>query len=129
MSTAPNATPAAAGITKQSFWAKIGAWFHKEAVVVETDLKALITGPEAQALEAGFTALAKTELGMLATEAVTAAADLNSGKVNFSQAAASLFANAKAAGKTLTDSTVTTLIAAAQQKLQSITGISTTPGA
>jgi hypothetical protein len=131
MSTTPSATGtiATATITKQSFFQKLGAWFHKEAVVVEQDIKAIISGPEVTALEAGFTALAKTELGMLATEAVTAASDLNTGKVNFSQAAASLLANAKAAGKTLTDSTVTTLIAAAQQKLQSVTKIVTTPGA
>lgn len=112
--------------TKLSFWQKIGGWFHKEAVVVETDLKAMLTSPEVTALETGFTALAKTDLGQLATEAVTSAMDIETGKVNFSQAAAALLTSAKALGKTLTDSTVTTLIAAAQQKVQSITGTTTT---
>ncbi len=127
MSTTPPAVPATVTATKLSFWQKIGSWFHKEAVVVETDLKAILTSPEVQALETGFTALAKTDLGQLATEAVTAAMNIETGSVNFSQAASALIASAKALGKSLTDSTVTTLIAAAQQKVQSITGTTTTP--
>jgi len=112
---------------KLSFWQKIGSWFHKEAVTVETDLKALLSSSEVTSLETGFTALAKTDLGQLAVEAVTAATDLNTGKVSFSAAASSLISSAKSLGKSLTDSTVTTLIAAAQQKVQSVTGITTAP--
>lgn len=95
--------------------------------MLETDIKAMLTSPEVQALEAGFTALAKTDLGQLATEAVTAAMNIETGQVNFSAAASALITSAKAFGKTLTDSTVTTLIAAAQQKIQSITSIQTVP--
>ena len=128
MSTSPTPTPAAAAptATKVSFWQKLEGWFHKEAVVVETDLKSLLTSPEVTALETGFTALAKSDLGQLAAEAVTAAMDVNTGKVNFTAAASQLVTDAKKVGKTLTDSTVTTLIAAVQQKMQSTFGVATT---
>ena len=111
--------------TKYSFWQKLESWFHKEAVVIETDLKKLLSTTEVQQLEAGFTALVKTDLGHLATEAVTAAMDMQSGKVNFSAAASTLISSAETLGKKVTDSTVTTLIAAAQQKLQSTFGVTT----
>lgn len=126
-------TPAIPPVTMQSvtavhlsFWQKIESWFHSEAVIVETDLKAILNSSEVQSLEAGLTALAKSDLGKLAVEAVTAAMNVETGTVSFSAAANSLISSAKAIGKSLTDSTVTTLIAAAQQKVQSITGISTT---
>ena len=123
MSTTP--VPVQVTAAKLSFWQKLEAWFHKEAVVVETDLKAILSSTEVQSLEAGFTALAKTDLGQLATEAVTAALNVETGHVSFTAAATSLIAGAKALGKSLTDSTVTTLIAAAQQKVQSVTGVVT----
>ena len=124
MSTTPAGPVTAA---KLSFWQKLENWFHREAVVIETDIKAILASSEVQALEAGFTALAKTDLGKLAAEAVTEAMDLETGKINFSQAAAKLIADDKALGKDLTDSTVTTLIAAAQQKVQSLSGKMTSP--
>jgi len=127
MSTTPtpiNATPA-----KLSFWQKLESWFHKEAVTLASELKALLSSSEAQALEAGFTALIKTDLGKLATEAVTAAMDVETGKVNFSAAASSLLASAKSLGHSLKDSTVTTLIAAAQQKVESAFTVTTAPAA
>jgi len=127
MSTAPVIPQTQVTATKLSFWQRIGAWFHKEAVVVEDDIKALLTGPEAQALETGFTALAKSDLGQLAVEAVTSAMDMETGKVSFGQAASTLIDSAKKMGKNLADSTVTALIAAAQQKIQSVTGITTAP--
>lgn len=122
-------TPAAPVVSalKITFWQKLESWFHKEAVIVEDDIKAILTSPEVQALESGFTALAKTDLGKLAAEAVTAAMDLETGKINFSAAASALIASAKLMGKSLTDSTVTTLIAAVQQKVQSYSGVTTTP--
>lgn len=128
MATIPTPVPTPPiSASKLSFWQKIGAWFHKEAVVVETDIKAILNSSEVQALETGFTALAKTDLGKLAVEAVTAAMNIETGSVSFGLAASTLIASAKAVGKSLTDSTVTTLIAAAQQKIQSITGTVTTP--
>lgn len=120
--TAVNVTP-----TKISFWQKLETWFHKGAVIVGTDIKAMLTTPEAEALETGFIALLKTDLGKLASEAVTAATDIETGKVNFSAAADSLLKSAEGLGKTLTDSTVTTLIAAAQQKVQATFGVVTSP--
>lgn len=120
---------AAATPAKISFWQKIEAWFHKQEVVVDGDIKAILSSPEVLALEAGFTALAKTELGQLASVAVTEAMDITTGKVNFAAAASSLLASAKALGKNLTDSTVTTLIAAAQQKVQQFSGVITSAAA
>ncbi|SRR5260221_223410 len=119
--------PVTVSQVKLSFWQKIEAWFHHEVVVVETDIKAILTSPEVQALESGFTALAKSDLGKLAVEAVVAATDIQTGHVSFQAAATSLINSAKTLGKELTDSTITTLIAAAQQKVQSLTGIQTTP--
>lgn len=114
-------------VAKVSFWQKIEAWFHKQEIIVETDIKAILNSSEVKSLEDGFTALAKTELGQLAAEAVTAAMEIETGKINFSAAASSLIASAKSLGKTLTDSTVTALIAAAQQKVQSLSGKITSP--
>lgn len=112
---------------KVSFWQKIEGFFHKAAVVVETDIKAMLSSPEVEALEAGFTALAKSEFGQIASIAVTEAMEVETGKVNFSAAYAAIVAAAKAAGKTLTDSTITALIAAAQQKVQQFSSTTTTP--
>lgn len=115
--------------TKVSFWQKLESFFHKEVVVIETDIKALLDSPDVVKLEEGFTALCKSDLGKLAVEAVTVALSVETGHVSFPAAAATLISSAKALGKTLTDSTVTTLIAAAQQKLQSYADIQTTPTA
>lgn len=120
-------TSTVASPAKLSFWKKLEGWFHKEAVVIEADLKAILNSSEVQAIETGFTALAKSDLGKLAAEAVTAAISLETGQVNFSAAAGTLLASAKAIGKTLSDSTVTTLIAAVQQKVQSTFGVQTSP--
>jgi hypothetical protein len=122
-------TPPLAAVTpaKISFWQTLEAWFHHEAVVVEDDIKKILNSSEVQALETGFTALLKSDLGKLALEAVTAAASIETGTVSFTAAYNTLVAGAKALGKELTDSTITTLIAAAQQKLQSTLGIKTVP--
>jgi hypothetical protein len=128
MGTTPAPTPTVTvAATKLSFWQKLEGWFHKEAVVVETDIKAILSSSEVQALETGFTALAKSDLGQLAVEAVTSAMNVETGAVSFSAAASALVASAKALGKSLTDSTVTTLIAAAQQKVQSTFNVTTAP--
>ena len=124
MSTTPAPVVTA---TKLSFWTKLGNWLHGEAVTVEADIVSILNSSEVKSLEAGFTALAKSDVGKLAVEAVTAAMNVETGTVSFSAAASGLIASAKAIGKSLTDSTVTTLIAAAQQKVQSATGVQTTP--
>lgn len=112
------AAPTAATATKLSFWQKIEGWFHKEAIVIENDLKALLSSQAVKDLESGFTALAKSEFGQIASIAVTAAMDVETGVVNFGQAYNAIATEVKAAGKTLTDSAITALIAAAQQKIQ-----------
>lgn len=110
-----------------TFLDKLGAWFHNEVVIVEDDIKAVLNSAEVKALESSLTALAKSELGQLATEALVAATNLETGVVSFSLAAASLIESTKEKGKSLTDSMITLLIAAAQQKLQGITGVITVP--
>src|SRR5579862_8185807 len=119
MSTAPNATTQAAPNAHQSYLAKIESFFKKvgaEVLKVET----AIFGADATVkLNAAFKAAIEDPLGQLAIEAVTAAADLEKGTISFSAASAGLVSSAKAAGKNVEGSLVTTLIAAAQAALES----------
>lgn len=132
MSTTPVTPVSAAPVTtvataKVGFWKKIESWFHKVGIVLEADLKAILDSTAVKDLEAGLTALAKTDLGQIASVAVTEAMNVETGVVNFTQAYQAIGAQLKSLGKSFTDSAITAAIAAAQQKVQQISGTVTTP--
>lgn len=120
MSTTPNTPAPAAPATSQSVLQKIEAWFHKAKLKVEADLTKIV-GPElAGDLETAFAALLKTAEGQIAQKAVIEAADVATGQINVDQAVKATVAQIAATGKQISQSAATALVAAAQQKVQTL---------
>lgn len=120
MSTTPNTPVPAAPATSPSVLQKIEAWFHKAKLKVEADLTKIV-GPElAGDLETAFAALLKTAEGQIAQKAVIEAADVATGQINVDQAVKATVAQIAATGKQISQSAATALVAAAQQKVQTL---------
>jgi len=115
--------------TKESFVEKLESWFKKLKGEIQTDLSEVFGSTVAKDIETAASGILSTALGSAALEAVTAATDVQTGKINVSQAASAIGAAAKTAGKTVAASTVDLLISVARQTLESKLGIATTTGA
>jgi PAB1-binding protein PBP1 len=124
MSTTAN--PVTAAATKESFAQKLEAWFMKLRGEIETDLTEVFGSSVAKDIESAASSILTTALGQAALQAVTSATDLQTGKINVSQAATAIGASAKSAGKTIASSTMDLLISVARQTVESKFGIKTT---
>lgn len=110
---------------KESFIQKLEAWFKKLGGEIQTDLTDVFGSTVASSIETAAKGILSTTLGAAALEAVTAATDVETGKINIRQAAAQVVASATAAGKTVGSSNVDMLLSFARQTLESKLGIKT----
>lgn len=119
------ATPVTAA-PATSFIQKLESWFKKLKGEIVIDLTAVFGPTVAADIETAAKGILSTTLGRAALEAVTAATDVETGKINIAHAATAVGNAAKATGKTVGSSTVDLLLSVARQTLESKLGIKTT---